>query len=749
MIAGRLPFPGDTDAAILYSVLNSEAEPPTALRSDVPLELDRLMRKALSKDRDQRYQHIEDLLVDLSALLKGKETAPAPKPEPRNWKTLAAALALGLALVAAGSWLWLRSSRTRWAREVAIPEIVRLTEKEQWTSALLLAQKAAQYIPEDAQLQQWSKTWSAPATIQTDPPGASIYFKDYMHPDSDWVLWGTSPLENVRVPINLLRIRITKDGYEPVEGTRLPRRPQYKLHKAGDTPSGMVFVPGGAYQFRNSPEVTLEDYWIDRFEVTNKEFQKFVDQGGYQKREYWKEPFLKDGRITPFEEAMIEFRDSTGRPGPATWELGRYLAGKDDFPVNGVSWYEAAAYAAFAGKSLPTVYHWHNAAGYPSTNSDILRLSNYQGAGPARVGSFTGVSPYGAYDMAGNVAEWSWNARGATRYVHGGAWSDPNYVFGGNSDAQSPFSRRPTSSFRCAKYVGPVSEALTAPVDLWYSRDYSKEKPADDATFRAFQSFYRYDHTDLKSAVEKVDDSSEFWREETVTFNAAYGGERVIAHLFLPKNAKPPYQTVIWFPGQSALGLSAILPSEFRWFDFVIRGGRALLYPVYKGIYQRRIEASYQTPSVRRDLTVQWSKDLGRSIDYLETRPDIDKTRLAYYALSRGATDGPIYAALEPRIKTMVLLAGGFTLGRPMPEVDPINFAPRAKIPVLMLNGRLDFNYPLELSQKYLFRYLGAPEKDKRHVLFEGGHAPVQIQPVIKETLAWLDHYLGPVETAR
>ena len=102
---------------------------------------------------------------------------------------------------------------------------------------------------------------------------------------------------------------------------------------------------------------------MDRYEVTNRQFKAFVDGGGYGKREYWKQPFVGTGREISWEEAQAQFRDATGRPGPASWELGSFPEGREDFPVDGVSWYEAAAYAEFAGKSLPTVYHWYRAAG--------------------------------------------------------------------------------------------------------------------------------------------------------------------------------------------------------------------------------------------------------------------------------------------------------------------------------------------------------------------------------------------------
>lgn len=511
----------------------------------------------------------------------------------------------------------------------------------------------------------------------------------------------------------------------------------------------MVWVPGVK---RNAafPAVAPADapeFWLDKYEVTNRQFKEFVDQGGYQKREYWKQPFIKAGQTLTWEEAMAEFRDATGRPGPATWELGNYPEGEADFSVGGVSWYEAGAYAEFVGKSLPTVYHWYSPA-WQGVNSDILRFSNFAGRGPAQVGTNQGLGTFGTYDMAGNVKEWCLNPAGDRRYILGGGWNEPEYVFH-DLDARRPFERAATFGFRCAKYISPPPEALTGPVAN-VSYDSRSGKPVDDRTFRIYQSLYSYDKTDLKPTVESVNDSSPYWRQEKVTFQAAYGNERVPAYLYLPKNAAPPYQIVVFFPGTAAQSVRSIelLGADRRSAETVVRSGRALIWPAYNGTLERGPSPDYYSlgrMNLGREQDLEWSKDLGQSIDYLETRPDIDIGKLAFYGLSLGAAIGPRLIAVEPRFRVALLMSGGLYGGAPA-EVDPLNFAPRVKIPVLMLNGRDDFTFPLETSQLPLFRLLGTPSKDKRHLLYEGGH-DIHIRPnVIKDSLDWLDRYLGSVK---
>ena len=124
-------------------------------------------------------------------------------------------------------------------------------------------------------------------------------------------------------------------------GPRRLRRPGTEEHAV----SLFGFTDGS----RHLPPIPLEDYWIDKYEVTNRQFKQFLDQGGYRKQQYWKQAFLKDGQTLSWEEAMALFKD---RRADLARHLGsgRVPTGQDDFPVTGVSWFEAAAYAEFAGK---------------------------------------------------------------------------------------------------------------------------------------------------------------------------------------------------------------------------------------------------------------------------------------------------------------------------------------------------------------------------------------------------------------
>jgi cephalosporin-C deacetylase-like acetyl esterase len=769
MLSGERPFKGEYEQAVMYSILNEEPRPIKMVNTAVPPELEQIVSKTLRKNPESRYLTAAEMLKDLKGYQASQSAAELGE---FNLKTflrrfskpkvavplVGMILILGMAIV----WFFNRQAQIRWAREEAIPEISRLMESGlgNYIQAYELVEKAEKYIPDDPKLIELFSRCAVYTSIKTSPPGAKIYIKDYKAPEKDWTFIGITPIENIRLAAGYFRWKIEKEGYETITAlssafrfsTEIGLTPvdiQFTLDEEGTIPPGMFRVPGGE---------DLDDFLIDRYEDTNKQYKDFLDKGGYQNNEYWKHEFIKEGRILGWEEAISEFKDQTGRPGPSMWQAGVYPVGKDNHPVSGISWYEAAAYSEYAGKSLPTISHWDQARGITSLYMNsylIISLSNFGREGPAPVGSYQGLTSNGAYDMAGNVREWCWNETRMGRCIRGGAWDDNVYMFD-NISQLYPFNRSAKNGFRCVRYL----EKEKIPDDVFaqyeyekYSRDYSQENPVTDAIFQVYKDQFSYDTKDLNPLVEMKDESSEAWIKERISFNTAYGEERMIANIYLPRNVSPPFQVVIFFPGSSAQDVSSSEYLEKRpgfqyYLSHIIRNRRAVVYPVYLGTFERMfvprkdwVRESHQFA----EYVIQLVKDFSRVIDYLETRPDIASTKLAYYGMSWGGVMGLIIPAVEDRLKANILIVGGLLGVKWRPEVDGINFISRVKIPTLMLNGTYDMVFPYETSVKHMYGLLGTPEENKKLVLYETDHF-IPRNELIKETLDWLDRYLGPVK---
>jgi formylglycine-generating enzyme required for sulfatase activity len=184
---------------------------------------------------------------------------------------------------------------------------------------------------------------------------------------------------------------------------------------------------------------TIPAFLIDRHEVTNEAFLAFVADGAYRNPAFWPDSLIMNGRPVPRETGLGGFVDRTGLPGPRTWSGGTFPEGQERHPVTGVSWYEASAYARWAGKQLPTLAQWWRAAlgdvdqPYPwgSDYATLDQRANFSMLATSTVDAdSTGVSPYGAHAMAGNVREWLTGEDDAEAYpAIGGSWQDPTYMF--------------------------------------------------------------------------------------------------------------------------------------------------------------------------------------------------------------------------------------------------------------------------------------------------------------------------------
>jgi serine/threonine protein kinase/dienelactone hydrolase len=758
LLTGKTPFHAGSSIAVLRAIIDDSPVPLQQLRPDAPTDARQIISRAIAKGPAERYQAASDVVRDTSHLLTrlSGTTEGLQRKERRLRSWLIASIAGALvAALAAGSWMYQRSSGRHWAREDAIPQINDLLAQNKSLAAFLLLNKAQGYLPSDPQLKQIAEEDTTVVSVTSSPSGATVNIQDYLAPNAPWYRLGTTPLSKIKIPKGYFRWKVSKPGTgEIVVAPQTEDTMKFNLDAAQKSPPGMVLSPGGDWRdyiafVGWAGPYKLPPYYVDRYEVTNSEFQKFVDSGGYEKKEYWREPVKKDGRDLTWNEAMAQFRDTTGRPGPSTWVGGHYPEGKADLPVSGVSWYEASAYAAFAGKQLPVLAQWFQTA--PSDIGDYaVQVSNFSGSAPSVAGTYQGVGPFGTYDTAGNVREWVANAVDDNlRFILGGSWKSLSYLYS-SPEALSPSDRSDTNGFRCVRNLAALPEASTEPVKR-VSRDFARYKPVSDDVFHAYQLLYAYPAAPLNSKVEGIVNETADWREEKITFDAAYGGERMDAYLFLPKNVRPPYQTVLFFPSARVLSIrdsdNGRQLGDLKFCDYVIQSGRALMYPIYQETYERRVKSNLPGAAQYIELTVQHYKDAARSLDYLATRADIDKSRMAYLGVSMGAVEGVIHSTLlQERLKTVVLLDGGFFLDSPPPGGDAADFAPRMKKPVLMVNGRYDFAFSLEKAQNPLFAMLGTPDENKQHLVLDTPHDVTAERPqLIKAVLDWLDHYLGRV----
>jgi iron(II)-dependent oxidoreductase len=230
--------------------------------------------------------------------------------------------------------------------------------------------------------------------------------------------------------------------------------------------------------FMECPEhkVKVRAFRISQYEVTNQEYKEFISDGGYERKEFWKELIVMPNVNTSYTgmDRIRLFKDTTGKFGPATWENGSFPAGKENHPVEGVSWYEATAYCRWRKLRLPSETEWEYAARgsdkrrFPWGNEPSVASNWSEGDHTSKpVGSVPeDRSPMGVLDMGGNVWEWtsdSWHPypnspvgelekpddtfgiiRGGT---YQSSWIEMRTTF---RRRMEKLDRRPMNGFRCA-----------------------------------------------------------------------------------------------------------------------------------------------------------------------------------------------------------------------------------------------------------------------------------------------------------
>ncbi len=783
MLTGKSPFQGDYEQGIMYSILNEEPEP---ISRDLPDEVKKLISGALEKDPEKRFQTVDQIVSQLKNI-QGKPGVTEESPVLNSFvhffrKPQIALPALGVIslLIIIALIPYYQIQKRQQAKDL-LPQIEGLIKERKYFEAYQLAVQAEKYLKNDSTFIRLIPGFADFLTITTTPEGARVYLKRFVpdpgpSPDREYV--GVTPIINLRVIRGGYKVYLEKEGYTPYERVfsspfsfKDSWRPtdisvEVNLLEQEKMIKNMVFVPSGVYTLvgwdaPTSDEVQLDDYYIDKYEVSNKDFKSFIDAGGYSKNQYWKYPFIKDRHNLSWNEAIALFVDRTGLPGPRHWINQEYPEGKGNFPVTNITWYEAAAYAEYLGKKLPTIFQWEKAArngayqiydmvmpwGLKTPYENVLQRANFESNGTVAVDSFEfGISPYGCYNMAGNVKEWCLNETNKGFVITGGSWQDPVYMFA-HFGTFPGFYTAGGTGFRCVRTDDNLASQQGA-MKINLEKRIPVYKPVDEKTYQTFLTHYRYDRKPLNSEVIETTETAD-WVKEKVSFSGI-DNEQIIAYLYLPKRAAKPYQCLNWIPHSGVIGGSQRTDEAAEHFlSPQIKAGRAFLAVVPEGAIERPRKPGFEWPDIEtvryRDLVVRYVTEFSLGLDYLESRGEIDMERLAFIGTSWGSTNtGIIIAAIEPRYHTVVFLAGGIHryAVKMLPEVNPINFASHIKPPKLLLNGKYDEAFPPETETLPFYNLLREP---KQLSLVESGHAPPLEKrvPIINR---WLDETLGPVE---
>jgi serine/threonine protein kinase len=458
LLTGNPPFSGDTFIELSTKILNGAPVRLTKLNPKVSLDLETICLKALTREKSKRYQSAKDFADDLERYLSGEAILAKPPAISlrmldlirRNKGKVVAIGALTFVIIFSFAYSrivtanrvnsYIRDGQsliTKGKYELAIEkfdnalgispheklaisgkalcylhraqEACELQNYGLAEGLLKLAKELDKTLQDRINLLEKEVIGLAKLKIMTNPQGAEVIIS------GEEKVLGKTPLYNIDTKPGYYTLSFRLGGYldfsMPIFIERKEQKViSIKLFKEGEIKEGMVYVPAGEY-FSGDPSISLvktylKPFFIDRFEVTCSQYKKFID--------------------------------ATGHRAPFGWRNRTIPKGKENHPVTSISFEDASAYAQWAGKRLPTAEEWEKSARgtdariFPwGKNYDTSRLNCGKTMGKQRtkeIGSFpAGISPYGCYDMAGNVWEWTSGSPAGKedfRIICGGGWSN-------------------------------------------------------------------------------------------------------------------------------------------------------------------------------------------------------------------------------------------------------------------------------------------------------------------------------------
>jgi len=583
-----------------------------------------------------------------------------------------------------------------------IPELISLFDNGNINEVFLKTKSLLIDYPDNEIIKNYYEKSKKSFSLKTDYDDIEVSIK--YGGDSIYNYLGKTPLDSFSAPnswnTHILKFKYNDSTYTesynwlkkhnyffPSKSIKVPKNHEFFL---GTNISLMWFL---GVEFKDTQ---LLPFSISKNEVSNSEYQQFISDGGYDNPKYWDFPFQIGDKIYDFNSTIKQFTDRYGKSGPSNWSYGKYPSGLGNHPVTGISWFEARAFANYSNMSLPNVYQWLYASGVSSfvVNTDVVNNSNFNSTQTRETsnadGSFNELN-----NIAGNVKEWGSNPNGLNNEkfsLLGGSYLEYSYTFN-NYYSISPLDRSIGNGMRLAKTLSNKLSDLDDKVVPEFKRDVTKIMDVSDEVFDVYKSQFEYEDIPLNSNTTNLENFVDGYNAQKFEMKTTYESEeKLFGYIVYSNKIKDKYDPIIVYPSAGSIvsDNDSWMPKNLlNEFKYLIDEGYAIVHPIYHNTYSRNKTYNTFTPDESesyKKTIIKIGQDYKRSLDYIESRTDFNFNNLSYYGYSWGSTTSNYLLAIDNRIKSAFICAGGLMMQKSKKEIEAHYYVRRIKTPVFHIS---------------------------------------------------------------
>ena len=637
-----------------------------------------------------------------------------------------------------------------------IPELIQIYDNGKIAESFLKSKELLDKYPNNEIIKSYFTKSSKYNYLKSDTDGVDVSVK-YAE-DSTYTYLGKTPLDSFVTPniwgdqSHKLKLVYNNIEYEQkgrdIHNYKFPdpsiKVPENHVAFLGTNPEFGFFLQG-----INFEDIKLTPFSIGINEVSNKDFQKFVDARGYENPSYWDFPIQVGNKIYDFNSSIKLFIDKYGRKGPANWSYGKYPSGLDNHPVTGISWFEARAYAKFKNLTLPNIFQWTYASGIPenfmTVDQSVTKESNYDSSQLREVSNSSG-SYNGLNNIGGNVKEWVLNANGdkMEKYsIMGGAFNESPYTFN-NYYSSSPFDRTNGNGFRLSKNLTNNQSNLNNKVIPDFKRNFDDLDDVSDEVFEVYKSQFDYNKP-LNSKTTNIENFQDGYSAQKFETETTYkSDENLYGYIVYSNKFKNKYDPVIVYPNAGSIfsDNDEWLPeSLLNQYKYLIDEGYAIIHPIYHNTFAREktVRTFWASDSEDyKNTIIKIGQDYKRALDYIESRNDFNFDNMSYFGYSWGSTTSNYLLAIDDRIKAAVICVGGLMLQSSKKEVEAHYYVRRIKTPILHIIGKEDGIFGYEENYKPWKKLIGTPKNKLKLIELDNVGHGLPWDTIIKHQSNWI-----------